>query len=240
MKKFVIVLFLVVTSLFAASPIKDAVVAKILAIKVKELVTPEFIKKIGEKYPKEYEKSNFKDSYRVCREEVYGGLFEYDPTNYYQFRTITVALLKEQLHSKNTLLEVYTSCRESFIENVKAQKPEFQTSLILLLKTTIAELESVKTKEGRSKMIGEFEQQQFNYYGASTEEIERLLASNTSAAKIADKVLKEEPMVETKTLDQDHLDIIKFALRRWNEGGKVLIDKYLTVLRMAEKDIAEK
>jgi hypothetical protein len=248
MKKLLIILVLLATIAFGA-PIRDAVVAKILAAKARKLITPDLIKKVIETRTPNFgsQSADFFEAYHMVRLRTYEDLFADESHNsanadavgvrYIQLRTLTVAVMKGQLHTGNTLANVYADCREAFVKTLGDQDPIFVSNLSTLIQSAISEFESVKIDGDRSKLVKEIESERQSLYGISTSEIEEMLAANAPAEKIAERIAVT--VVIEKSANPRNLDMAKFALRRWKEGGKVLCDKYLVVLRLAAADLAK-
>ncbi len=255
MKKLLTVIALLATAHLAfGSFIKDAVIAKILAIKAEAFITPKFITKVIDSRESNFGTTTcgFYEAYYMCRARTYDLTFVGENANdsesstvgwgnYLQFRTVMVARMKEQLHAGDTLAKVYANCQSEFIKTVSQQGPQFQENLHAMLHDAVAAFEAV-TQESRRKgimqMIIKDERDRSDNSMIAT--IESMLAQNRPADEIAQKIKVDvEPIDEKDLLDAglNDLDLAKFALRRWNEGGDALIEKYLVVLRQAEHDV---
>jgi hypothetical protein len=252
MKRILIVLTALVTLTAAfGAPIKDAVIAKILALKAKEFINPAFVKKVVESRHYDFGDTScdFYSAYYECRRNSYEGIFKESGSDsdespswnqYLRLRTIVVAQMKEQLHSGTTLLETYNSCRDAFITTIGAQQPEFRANLIAMIKHAIGEFEKVENEPTRTEVEVVAAIEERKLHGDTDEaDLEAMLVQNLSAAETARIVEKLPADSQTnKPESSQNLDMTKFALRRWNEGGMALVKKYLVVLRLAEKDVA--
>lgn len=252
MKKIISLLLVLATfaTAFGAS-FTETAIAKILAVSAKQFITPEFIAGvIKTREPNFYSDTcDFYAAYYMCRQRTYDTLFMDKTVNesssgefwrmYIKFRTVTVAKFKGELHSENALADVYAACRESFVKTVSGTEPAFRLNLLKMTKEAIAEFEAVKDKAERAVIMSDIARQDYAEYGDDGNvEVEKMLAKHVPATEIAQHVLDEPSFGTLKAdVERKNLDMSKFALRRWNEGGDVLVEKYLTVLRMAKSDI---
>ncbi len=256
MKKNILFVFAIVLSASAAfgASLRDTVINKILSIQVQKFLTPEFISSVISTRTPDFDEAecSFADSYYVCRDRTYESLFggwegledakNNDSDNddlYYQLRTVAVAKLKAELHQGDTLMEVYQNCRPAFVKTIARQSPAFRQHLQAFIEEAIESFTSVKDKDYRSKFSYYLEVQNVRLYGVSNSIIENMLASNRPAEEIAKQVLNSPVAAEDKSFQAPpDVDLSKFALRRWNEGGTTLVGKYLAVLQLMQKDLA--
>lgn len=249
MKKTITILVAMIALLAAAfgAPIRDAMIAKILALQVKKHITAEFIKSAIESRKESFgiHGADFYEVGHVLRlrtfEEVWPEVSKHQSgsdnawTQYLQLRTLTIAVMKEQLHKGDTLATVYANCRDGFVKTLAGEDQTFVSNLHSFITEGILELESVIDAGNRRKVAKEIEMEGRSH-GNHVSDIEAMLAANVPASKIADRIM-ETVIIEIPS-NPRNLDWPKFAMRRWKEGGEVLVKKYLTVLRLAEKDIA--
>lgn len=237
--------------------IKDAVFTELLRLTVKELVTPQFIARALESRKHNFGGCdvNFHDAYYQARETAYGSTpwgkecFEKPSRESYEvyntLKVVLVASLKKQLHDGTTLMDTYSACRESFKTSLAGETPELRKSLLKSVTGAIETFEKVKSAKYRDELQALATQEVIRLYGFDQSKIEEMLAKNVDAEAIIEQVklqqkLEAEPQGSSGAVDAESTrdrDLEKFALRRFNEGGERLIDKYLAVARLAEEDI---
>lgn len=242
-----------------AGEIKDIVFTELLRLTVKEVVTPAFISKALESRKHNFGGSdvNFHDAYYQARETTYhstswGKECNDKPSreSYEVYNTLKVVLaasLKKQMHEGTTLMDTYSACRESFKTSLNGETPEFRKSLLASVTGAIETFEKVKGAKYRDELQVLATQEVIRLYGFDQSKIEEMLAKNVDAEAIIEQIklqqkLEAETQGSSKTTDVEpsrDRDLEKFALRRFDEGGVRLLDKYIAVTRLAQEDIKQ-
>jgi hypothetical protein len=237
--------------------IKDELYTQLLRLTARELVTPQFIAKALESRKHNFGGCDvrFSDAYYQARETTYYSTpwgkeyFEKSSRESYEvystLKVVLVASLKKQLHDGTTLIDTYSACRESFKNSLAGETPELRESLLKSVTGAIETFEKVKSAKYRDELQALATQEVIRLYGFDQSKIEEMLAKNVDAEAIIEQVkLQQKLEAEAQSLNKmtevestRDRDLEKFALRRFNEGGVRLIDKYLAVTRLAAEDI---
>ncbi len=227
----------------AVATLEQPVIDKILSTKA-EFITNKLIEKIASQHTYVYDDGlNFGIQYQDCRQEVYNDLFGGYPTGedetrwnkYIAYRTLTVAVFKQQLHQENRLVEIYTNNRETFKTAVLGKKVDVRNGLVKLLEQSSAVFAQIDRPEFRQEIEETLVDNWLRQYHG---QCETTLSQNLSPEDTLAKIGKLPPPVKIDTQSDDG-GLKKFALRRWKEGGKELTDKYYTVIRLALADAKE-
>lgn len=244
-----------IVALFAfafAGKIKDTVFSRLLRLTAQEVINPKLVGEVfksGLDYG--YDKVSFHKTYHQARSTTYDLTFwgeghsdvdhsTYD--SYYSLRTVVVASMKHQLHSSTTMMDVYKLCRQDFKKFLGEEKPRFHQALLNSVNEAIRVLEEVKNPAFRKELQDLALSESRVSYGFDNNKIEEMLAKNAKAEDIVKQIQqqqKEDSSLKSvtpaeKTRDRD---VEKFALRRFEEGGEKLVNKYLEVARLAREDI---
>ncbi len=235
-----------------AGEIKDAVFARLLRLTAQEVVNPKFIAEAFKSGP-DYgyvDKVSFHSAFHQARSTTYDLTFwgkdhvDVDKSwdNYYALRTVVVASLKHQLHSGTTLVDVYKSCSKDFEKSLRQEKYEFRQALLNSIDESIRVLGDVKKPEFRKELQDLALSESRASYGFNNDKVEEMLSRNAKAEDIVRQIQlqqKEDASLKTvtpaeKTRDRD---FEKFALRRYEEGGEKLVNKYIELARLVRVDV---
>lgn len=239
------------TSIVFGASLRDAVVEKLLALKAREFINATLATNvIKEHHNFSATNATFHAIYYDCRSQSYelafnGSRVEIEDGNkpwsfnrYYYLRSIVVAQIKEQLHQGDSLVEVYTLLRPDMLKALTTQDVEFRRNLLETVKTGIKAFTFVQKKEYRDNFTAYIALEDKDQTNTKLTGIEAMLAANKSAKEIVAFNESEDDVVEVPAFTPlPDIDLAKFALRRYNEGGDVLVKKYLTILRTAQEDI---
>lgn len=226
--------------------IAEALVNKVLCIKAKEFLSPARITKIiktrGEFSVNDEGKVDFQEVYGHARTISYEAAFgEVEYVEYIMLRTVMVASMKKQLHAVGGMEEVYDTCRADFKKTMGKQKPDFRKATLSLVKDSLDSFNFIKNEEYRKGFENLMELEKTKMYGENqrAKAIDQLLANNTDPETIA-KAIMSKASVPSLVVDKPKdMNVTRFALRRFKEGGEELVDRYIGILRRMQDDVAD-
>ncbi len=245
-----------ITSLVFGIAVRDAFAQKLLDLVVREFLNPKFISGLVEKNPPALYKDglHFDGAYYEARERSYSALFAEDATvrgddnRYYYLRTVAVAKFKEELHKGTTLMDVYQDAREEFKKSIESMPSEFKNALLALIDEASMNFTNTLNQQYRNDFVHAnaiaAKERDEEIKNLEIQVLESLLINHKSAEEIV--AAKEHGFPNLPVLPKPSaafklpkdLDSAKFAMRRFDEGGKELVGKYLTVLKLMRADVA--
>ena len=251
MKTTKIALTLAATALLAGlfafgGEIADSLIAKVAAIKAKEFLSPSFIARFigdGSHRLNDGGKIDFRDIYYRARDTSYTATFGDDLPfrQYVVLRTIMVSSFKKQLHADNGMEGVYDQCRDQFKADMKRQTPEFRKAAMALVETSIDTFTLIKDpayRKGFQELIAVDEEKDYGEYRAE-KAMDDMLANNVGPDEVIKSVTSKAKAIHLVVERPQDMNIAKFALRRFNEGGDGLVDRYVGIFRRLLMDIED-
>lgn len=236
-----------------AAQIESALIRKIIDMKFKIFFADELVAKMvrrANEHVGSYDHPDFNYSYRVLREEAFTKGFGYEestvnkpvghPECYENLRTLFLARAKEDLHrgETNMLVTLYQEHHDTIMATLRelpAKDLPKVAQMITSAKEVFAAMKRQNPKELlRIALAGED-------LSDPTDHLSRNLTAEETWKKIQKITMKDaEPKdpALVKFAEKHHeARLVLFAYRRHLEGGTKLLDKYLALIVLMEKDI---
>jgi len=237
MKRNTIATFTAVLTAAFAVEIKDTILNNLLRLTAKQVITPKFITEALKSRQFNFGGGgpvNFKDAYFQARQTTYYSTFwgkdhpdmhpsEETDQEYYTLRSVVMPLMRDQLESKNTMMDIYMSCRVDWKKALKGEGVYFQQSLLESVNRSISVLEKIKDPQFRKEL------QDLENKKNSAEEIVKQIDWRHHLELI------EKPNVPADQVRDREFE--EFARRCHIRGGTDLTEKYRTLAVEVRKDI---
>lgn len=239
--------------------IKESIAVRLAGMKLRQLCTKEVIQKVvsSEHLASKAPEVRFHAAYYQAREGVYGTHFPgvtheiTEEDNYYLLRTTVVARMKELLHGggskKNLLLDAYAECAEDAKATFASLPADQRRKLKQKVEEAITAFGSMKNMETQKvfhRFLGITDTETYWMQVINC----GLLQKNLSASetlRIAEE-LRGKSAIDTRAIlhalaskQVPDVDLGSFAYRRWKEGGVILLNKYIALLKRVQSDIPE-
>lgn len=222
-----------------AGVIKDAVLDKLLCFTAKKVVTKDFITTAMKSWHINFGGGgpiSFHDTYLQARDTAYYRTFrgkdhpdfhpgEETDDSYFTMSSVVMPLMRDQIESKTTMMDIYMSCRDSWKAALRDEGPIFQQSLLESVNRAIGVLEKIRDPQFRDEL--------------------QALENQKNGATAAVKAIKQRQnmeWVETPSLSVDKTRdsaFEGFVRRCFIRGGLETTDKYLALALQARKDLEE-
>lgn len=249
MKKTLLRVLLALTLLCSAAYAwREDIMKKLLVIKAKEFITGDFVTKFAQRPKYVYKEGlTFDGLYDDIRSMTYEVTFgnevretkseEDRPDDYYGYRTVAVSVFRSQLHKGDTLKEVYRQIRDSLIEAVKKSGPNERAGLVKFLTRASETFAVVAQKELRQQLAKSLSVSESpdSFFMKCEIAVAKRLSPEQTLKAIGQPTQEVDWSKTPRAIDPDGLK--RFALRRFDEGGMVLVKKYQTVINLALADV---
>lgn len=260
-KKFAAVITTLITFITLAfgQEIKESIAVRLAGMKFRQLCTKDVVQKVIARDHLDNKESEirFYGTYYYARQSVYDTHFPgvtheiTEEDNYYLLRTTVVARMKELLHGggskKNLLLDAYAECAEDAKVTFASLPADQRRKLKQKVGEAITAFGSMKSEEAQKafhRFLGITDTETYWMQVINC----GLLQKNLSASetlRIAEE-LRGKSAIDTRAIlhalaskQVSDVDLGSFAYRRWKEGGVILLNKYIALLKRVQSDIPE-